>query len=408
VAVGLALSLLLLAGAAVLVGRPLGSLPAAEAADPALVLAEAWPGVAFASPMSASPTGDDGDRVLVALRGGKVVVLPKWRGTGPAAQPKVFLDVSSLLTEPTIEQGQGGLLCVACAPDYKTSGRFFVCYGTGTEQPANPFRTVVAMYRRSAGNPDAADPASRVEVLSVKKSAPSHFGGGIRFGPDGMLYVGIGDSGKKFEPAGDPQKISQDLKVLEGKLLRLDVRATAAAAPYAIPADNPHAQGQGGARPEIYAHGLRNPWRFSFDRETRALWLGDPGQQKKEEIDVVPKGGNMGWAMMEGDEILTIGSKPADYVAPVFTYGRDFGTAVVGGVVYRGDRCASIRGHYVFADHMSGKVAALPLSGERVAGAPKVLVAENAGIASIDEDAQGELLLSNLDEDKIYTFRPAP
>jgi glucose/arabinose dehydrogenase len=355
--------------------------------------------------MGVSPTGDEADRVLVALRGGKVLVLPKWRGSGAVTPPKVFLDLSSLMTEPTIEQGQGGLLCVVCAPDYKTSGRLFVSYGTGSEQASNPFRTVVAMYRRGA-NPDAADPASRVEVLSVTKSSPSHFGGGLRFGPDGMLYVGIGDSGQKFEASGDPKRISQDMNVLEGKVLRLDVSATgpAPAKPYAVPADNPFVGKPG--RPEIYAYGLRNPWRFSFDRSTKALWLGDPGQQKKEEIDVVPKGGNMGWAMMEADQILTIGAKPADYVAPVYAYDRTFGSAVVGGIVYRGQRCASITGHYVFADHMSGKVGALPVAGEKASGAAKVIV-ENAGIASIDEDAQGELLLSNLDENKIYTFVPA-
>jgi glucose/arabinose dehydrogenase len=403
--VAAALGIALVAAWALLGGLPSGSFPAAEAADPTLKLAEAWPGVAFASPMSTAATGDDQDRVLVALRGGKVVVLPKWRGAGPVAQPKVFLDVSNLMTEPTIEMGQGGLLCVVCAPDYRTSGRLFVSYGTGTENPANPYRTVVAMYRRGA-NPDMADPASGVEVISIRKSAPSHFGGGLRFGPDGMLYVGVGDSGAKFDPSGDPKKISQDLNVLEGKLLRLDVGATAPGKPYAVPADNPWA-GKPGARPEIWAYGLRNPWRFSFDRDTKALWLGDPGQQKKEEIDVVPKGGNMGWAMMEADQILTIGSKPADYVAPVHTYARDFGTAVVGGVVYRGQRCASIKNHLIFADHMTGKIAALPVSGSQPGGAVKVIVDENPGIASIDEDAQGELLLSNLDDDKIYTFVPA-
>jgi glucose/arabinose dehydrogenase len=383
------------------------TLSAAEAADPTVKLAEAWPGVEFDTPMAASPTGDEADRVLVAQKGGKVLVIPRWRGTGAVARPKVFLDLKALLTEQAIEQGQGGLLCVVCAPDYKTSRRLFVSYGTGTEQPANPFRTVVAMYERSA-DPDVGDPASRVEVLSVKKANPSHFGCGLRFGPDGMLYVGIGDSAQPFDATGDPRRLSQDRNVLEGKLLRLDVRATAAGKPYAIPADNPFVDHKPGtARGEVYASGLRNPWRFSFDRETKALWLGDPGQKKKEEIDVVPRGGNMGWAMMEGDEVLTTGAKAADYVAPVFTYAREFGTAVIGGIVYRGEGCKSIRGHYVFADHMSGKIAAIPVTGERPSGAPKILVEQNAGIVSIDEDARGELLLSNHDDDRIYTFVPA-
>ncbi len=384
---------------------PAGSLlPTAEAAEgPGVALQEAWPGLAFESPISTAAARDGTDRIFVAERTGKVLVLPKWRGAGPVAKPNVFLDLTSLMTERTIDQGQGGLLTVAVPPDFRTSGWMYVFYGTGTGEDSNPFRTVLAAYRVAAGDPDRADPTSAVTLLTVKKVGPQHFGGGLCFGTDGMLYVGLGESGR----TDDPEHISQDTKRLEGKILRIDVRNPTAAKPYSIPSDNPWTTAGAAVRPEIFAYGVRNPWRISIDRETGNLWLGDPGQKRREEIDVVPRGGNLGWAQMEGDLPLAPAAQPALYVPPVFAYGRELGSCAIGGAVYHGQRCASIRGQYVFADHMSGNILAMPISGTRSTGAP-VVVAKREAIASIDDDAQGELLLSCLDEGKIFTFVPAP
>ena len=197
------------------------------------------------------------------------------------------------------------------------------------------------------------------------------------------------------------------MTLLEGKILRLDVRAPTPGRPYSIPADNPWPSAQG-VRPEIFAYGLRNPWRMSVDRETGLLWVGDVGQKKREEIDVVPRAGNMGWGMMEGNLKVDANAEPTKYIAPIYEYGREVGNCVIGGVVYRGDRCASLKGSYVFGDsNDDGKLFALPLVGNRAAGAAEIL-ANIKGVVSIDDDAQGELYFSSPDDEKIYTLVPKP
>ncbi len=264
----------------------------------------------------------------------------------------------------------------------------------------------MASYRVSASNPDVADPNSGEILLTLQKPHPIHFGGGLCFGPDGMLYVGFGD---KAAP-DDPERVAQNVGLLDGKILRLDVSKPAPGRPYSIPGDNPWPAVQG-VRPEIFAYGVRHPWRMSFDRESPApgtLWLGDPGQKRREEIDVVPRGGNMGWGLMEGNEKRDPSATPSKYVAPVFDYGREMGNCVIGGVVYRGQRCPLLRGNYVFGDSTEeGKVFALPLAGNAAAGMPQAL-ANVAGIASIDEDAQGEIYVVSIDDEKIYTLVPKP
>lgn len=399
---GLALSIA--AGLGLVVGPGgRGSTPAEAADGLGVVLQDAWPGVSFESPIHAIPARDGTDRIFVAERTGKILVLPKWRGAGPVAKPKTFLDLTSLMTAFPIEQGQGGLVTIAVPPDFKQSGWMFVFYGTGKGEPANPYKAVIAGYRVSAGDPDRADPASAVTILTVPKPMPIHFGGGLCFGTDGMLYVGLGEAGAK----GDPEHIAQDTRRLEGKILRIDVRNPTPQKPYAIPGDNPWTTAGASVRPEIFAYGVRNPFRMSIDRETGNLWLGDPGQQRREEIDVVPRGGNLGWAQMEGDLPLAEGAQPAQYVAPVFAYGRDLGNCAIGGAVYNGQRCPTLKGRYVFADFTSGRVFALPISGARTTGGPASL-GEMEGIVSITDDAQGELLLCILEDNKILTFAPAP
>jgi glucose/arabinose dehydrogenase len=376
----------------------------ASAADGVGVLVDAWPGVKFDKPISVAVPKDGSDRVFVAQRTGKVMVVAKYRGgTQAVPKPSVFLDLTSLIDPALVESGQGGLLTVACDPQFQSTGRIFVFYGGGTPAAA---KAVLASYRASATNPQVADPASAKILMTVPKAGPQHFGGGLAFGPDGFLYVGLGESGK----ANDPEGIGQDLRRVEGKILRIDVNAQNG--PYGIPADNPWAKAGQGVRPEIWALGARNPWRISFDRETGALWMGDPGQKKREEIDVVKRGDNLGWAVMEGSQPLAAGADPSKYVGPVFDYGRELGNCCIGGVVYRGQRVPGLRGSYVFSDYMKGWVRALSLDGTKVTGSREIPAAADVPaekwICSVDEDAQGELYFCSLDNDQVLTLVPAP
>jgi glucose/arabinose dehydrogenase len=397
-----AFRLLVLAAAAASLAALAPARPA-FAEDASVQFQDAWPGVSFDKPTAVAWPADGTDRLFVVQRGGKVVVLRKYRGVDPVPQPRTFLDLSSLFPADLLDSSQAGLVNLAFHPDFRSNGRFFVFYGTG-----NPPRAEVVEFR---GRGDQADPASRRLLLTVPKKGNAHYGGGLAFGPDRMLYVGLGDSGTK----NDPETMGQDLRTLQSKILRIDVdRAPAAggggrgAAAYAIPADNPFVTAPAGARGEIWAYGVRNPFRFSFDRQTGALWLGDPGQQGMEEVSVVPKGGNMGWPAKEGTKDVrpVPGLDPRSLVPPVFEYARDVGKASIGGVVYRGQRCPTLAGNYVFSDYMSGKLFALTLdaSGRRVTG--DRLLAGVQNISSIDQDAQGELYFCQLDDGHVLTVVP--
>ena len=375
------------------------AVPVAFAAGSGVEAREAWPGIAFEKPIQVAYPKDGTDRLFVLQRTGKIMVAKKYRGIAPVPTPKVFLDLTSLASADVIERGMGGLLSLAFHPDYKTNGRFFVFYGT-----AAPYQAVLASYKVSA-NPDVADPASGKVILSVPKVGFRHYGGGLAFGSDGYLYVGIGDQAAEFDSAN----VAQDVRSLEGKILRIDVNAPSGGKAYGIPTDNPWAAAGGGVRGEVWAYGIRNPWRLSFDREKGNLWYGDPGGKQREEIDLVPRGGNMGWPIMEGTKPGRAGAGDASrIVAPVYDYGRDVGSCCIGGVVYRGQRCPTLVGKYVFSDYMTAQVLALDLDASATKASGHALVAKCENVASIDEDAQGEIYLCGLDDDKVYTLAPAP
>lgn len=370
----------------------------AWAQDPSLEFRDAWPGVTFDKPTCVAAAPDGSDRLFVALRSGKVLVVRKNRGVAPVPQPAPFVDFSASIPANLLEDSQAGLVSVACHPDFGTNGRLFVLYGTASPDGSNA-RTEIVEYRARG---DVADPASRRLVLAVPKQQASHFGGGLVFGPDSMLYVGIGDSAKK----DDPGTMGQDKRILQSKILRISPDPVGASA-YGVPRDNPFATAGGGVRPEIWALGVRNPFRLSFDPAGN-LWMGDPGQRGREEINVVPRGGNLGWPAKEGSQPLrpVAGVDMASLVDPVFEYGREVGKAAIGGVVYRGQRCPTLAGTYVCADYMSKKVFALALdpSGKRVTG--HRILAEIEWVCSVNEDAQGELLFCVLDNDRILTVVP--
>ena len=275
-----------------------------------------------------------------------------------------------------------GLLSVALDPAFAANRRVWAYYAA-----ANPRRTVLARFTREAGS-GTIDRGSQAVVLEVAQPFPNHKGGAIRFGPDGMLYLGLGDGGS----AGDPNGNGQNLGALLGKIIRIDVRNSTADRPYAVPLDNPFVD-RAGARGEIWAYGLRNPWRMSFDSATGWLWAGDVGQDAVEEIDVIGRGANFGWNVVEGDRCYrpSTGCDRTGFTPPVIAYAHAEGRcSIVGGVVYRGARVPEIAGAYLYGDTCSGEVwavnAANPRNPVRIATGARAL-------ASFGIDADGEVTL---------------
>jgi glucose/arabinose dehydrogenase len=294
--------------------------------------------------------------------------------------PTPFLDVSDRITAG----GEQGLLGLAFDPDYASTGRFVVHY-TDTNGD-----THLSQFRASS-DPDVADAASEQVILTADQPYNNHNGGQVLFGPDGMLYLGLGDGGSE----GDPQGRGQDLSDLLGSILRVDVRS---ASPYAIPPDNPFV-GQSGVQPEIWSYGLRNPWRFSFDRATGDLYIGDVGQDKFEEVDVAPassgsgKGLNFGWNIMEAAHCYNASTcNQTGLTLPVFEYPHSQGCSITGGYVYRGAAIPALQGLYFFGDFCQGSVRSFRYQGGSATELTDWPTLRPGGsITSFGEDAAGEL-----------------
>ncbi len=313
--------------------------PAQEAATAGVRLARVRGGLGDALFITGAP-GQPG-RLFVVQQGGRIRILQNGRLLG-----RPFLDVSRLIAAG----GEQGLLGLAFHPDYARNGRFYVDY---TNRAGD---TRVVEYRRVSAT--RADPSSARVLLGVDQPFANHNGGALAFGPDRMLYVALGDGGS----GDDPHNNAQNLNSLLGKLLRIDVDGSGGGRPYGIPAGNPFANG--GGRPEIYAYGLRNPWRFSFDRARGDLWIGDVGQGSVEEIDYraadTGAGTNFGWRAFEGRSVHIGGAQalegPARQTPPVAQYTHAQGCSVTGGYVYRGTKVPALQGRYVYADFCSGTV----------------------------------------------------
>ena len=248
---------------------------------------------------------------------------------------------------------------------------------------------MLSRFRVRREDPDKADPDSEEELLRFTRPFWNHDGGTICFGPDGYLYVVAGDGGA----ANDPHKNGQNLKTMLGKILRIDVDGRDGGKKYGIPKDNPFV-GTEGAAPEIWAYGVRNPWRIAFDRKTGWLWAGDVGQNLYEEIDLIVKGGNYGWNIREGLHPFSVnGVGPRkELIEPIWEYHHDIGKSITGGLVYRGQRLPELEGHYVYGDYISGRIWALKYDEAKhrvVANRP--LVRTNVPIFSFGEDERSEV-----------------
>ncbi|MGH7455580.1 MAG: PQQ-dependent sugar dehydrogenase, partial [bacterium] len=287
-----------------------------------LQLQNAFPNLTFSSPVDLQHPGDGTDRIFVVEQAGIIRV---FENAATATSARTFLDI-----RPKVDfNGEKGLLGLAFHPNYQTNGYFYVNYVA-----SSPRRTIIARYRVSATDPNQAVADSESVILTFNQPFDNHNGGQITFGDDGYLYIATGDGGS----AGDPQGNGQSLQTLLGKILRIDVDTAAGGRNYGIPGDNPFAGNTAGNREEIYAYGLRNPWRMSFDRTTGWLWAADVGQGRFEEIDLITNGGNYGWKIMEGNSCFSpsTGCNMTSLINPIWDYGRSLGASVTGGYVYRG------------------------------------------------------------------------
>lgn len=317
----------------------------------------------------AAPPGDA--RLFIVEQPGRIRILANGQ---LLARP--FLDLQSVVSSG----GERGLLSIAFHPQFASNHFFYVDY---TDDNGD---TQVVRYTVGADS-NVANAASAKLILAVPQPYANHNGGHVLFGPDGMLYVPMGDGGD----GGDPHNNGQSLGTLLGKLLRLDVDH---GDPYAIPADNPFV-GRAGARPEIWALGLRNPWRIAFDPPSGLLYIADVGQGRLEEIDVVPArdpGLNFGWRLMEGNRCYNPSRcDPTGLVRPTLEYSHAQGCSVTGGVVYRGTRIPALIGHYVYGDYCSGWIRSFAMEGGQVADHRMWQLAEKPSISSFGTDGEGEL-----------------
>eukprot|EP00913_Durusdinium_trenchii_P028384 g26612.t1 len=333
-------------------------------------------------PIVVTHANDDSNRLFVATQRGVVHVFPNRQD---AKKTKVFLNIQKKVVYKD-KQNEEGLLGLAFHPKYKTDGRVFVYYTTTDA----PHTSVISSFRVSKNDPNRADPASEVEIMRVKQPFWNHNGGTLAFGPDGFLYIALGDGGS----ANDPLKNGQNLKTLLGSVLRIDIDHKSNGRNYAIPKDNPFVGRGSQARGEIYAYGLRNIWRMSFDRKTGKLWAGDVGQKLWEEIDIIEKGGNYGWNIREGLHPFASKSKAAakGMIDPIWEYSHEIGKSITGGHVYRGKRLPVLQGKYVYADYVAGKIWALDYDADakKVVGNHEI-PGNKLPVITFGEDEAGEI-----------------
>lgn len=354
------------------------------------VIIEAFPELSFSRPLDIQHAGDQSDRLFVVEQVGIISVFPN----DPSVSEKTgFLDISGRVNDSANEMG---LLGLAFHPDYESNGYFYVNYTASA-----PRRTIISRFTVSDDDPNRADPESEVEILTFNQPQGNHNGGQISFGPDGFLYIATGDGGG----SGDPGDHGQNRSTLLGAILRIDVNIQDNGNNYGIPDNNPFVNNEEGYREEIFAWGLRNPWRFSFDVNSGRLWVADVGQNHIESIYIVENGFNYGWNILEGSSCYNppTGCETVGLEMPVFEYDQNQGDrSITGGHVYHGPDLPEMTGLYIYGDFISGRIWALehsdldnPVNTE--------LVRANFSISSFGTDQNGELYICGFDG-KIYRF----
>ncbi|KXK55102.1 MAG: PQQ-dependent sugar dehydrogenase [Chlorobi bacterium] len=346
----------------------------------------------FQAPVEITSARDGSNRLFVLEQQGIVRV---FANTPTATSADTFIDIRKKI----IVGSELGLLGIAFHPNYKNNGYFYLSYTA-----KNPLRSVIARYSVSSTNPNVADTASEEIILQVDQPYNNNKAGKIGFGPDGYLYISLGDGGK----TGDPENRAQNLSLLLGKVLRIDVNNAANGKNYSIPPDNPLIGNKQGYAEEIWACGFRNPWRFSFDPQTNRLWLGDVGLYTWEEINIVEKGKNYGWNIMEGKHCASFSPNcdTAGLAQPIWEYPRDEGRTVIGGYVYRGSQLPELVGKYIFGDYTSGRVWALDYA-EDSAPVTSLLFQKTLSLTAFGLDENNELLMLSYNG-RIYRIRQLP
>ena len=337
----------------------------------------------LSSPLLVTNAGDGSGRLFVVEKAGVIKIIK-----AGSTLPTPFLDIRDLVGA----SGERGLLGLAFHPSYETNRKFYIFYTR-----VDTGRLVIAEYRASLGAPDVADESTARTILTIAHPVSNHNGGQLAFGRDGYLYIATGDGGG----SGDPDNNAQDKGSLLGKILRIDIDHSDGTRHYRRPASNPFVGKPG--RNEIWSYGLRNPWRFTFDRATGDLWIGDVGQSKWEEIDRARrsngagKGTNFGWRVMEGNHCYrpSSGCNKSGKAKPLAEYSHTSGCSVTGGYVYRGSVSPSLRGLYVFGDYCSGRIWMLPFGAAKPA-AETLLLDTSLSISSFGEDEAGEVYVVDL------------
>jgi len=339
---------------------------------------------------------DGSDRLFLVQQVGKITILPKDRSS---SEETTFLDLRS---RPLIDkQFEEGLLGLAFHPDYAKNRKFYIYY---TLQ--EPKHTVLSEMQASAQDPSKADPSTERVLLRIPQPFWNHNSGNILFGPDGFLYIAVGDGGHR----DDVQRFAQNTFVYNGKILRIDPDSRSGNRPYGLPADNPFLD-KPGWHPEIWALGLRNPWGLSFHPKTSQLWCADVGQNLWEEINIIKKGGNYGWSFREGSHKETVRKdsppKGLTFIDPIHQYRREHGISITGGFHYRGKAVPELKGHYIFGDWGLGTMWALDHQVGKKAKNTKIFSRPESRVkfrpTAFCPDASGEMLILSHDH-KIYTI----
>lgn len=369
-------------------------------------LVSAFPLLTFDRPLGIENAGDGTNRLFVVEQRGVIQVInpntvlnsaDATREVNPDATSQIFLDIQNRVL---FDESELGMLGLAFHPDYENNGYFYVNYIAD-----NPLRSVISRFEVSEQNPDQADPNSELILLEIEQPHPFHNGGQLVFGPDdGLLYISLGDGG----PADGVSTHGQDLTTLLGSILRIDVDNPEGVMNYGIPSDNPFSGNASGFREEIYAYGLRNPWRISFDPVTGTLWTGDVGELSREEIDIVGKGKNYGWHIMEGTQCFDppTGCDMSGLELPIWEYGRNQGRSIIGGFVYRGSELPELVGKYIYGDFVSGRIWALSFDDSTATDNTQLLrISDDDSfvITSFGIDEQNELYITGFDG-TIYTL----
>ena len=386
------------------------------AADPLpkIELRDAYPALKFDRPLWMEQATDS--RTFVLEQKGKIWLLPK---DSNSPDKKLFLDIEE--RKPFI-QNEEGLLAMALHPQFKANGKFYIFYTTHS-----PLRSVLSEMQVLKSDANFADPSTERVLLVNQRPYWNHDGAATMFGPDGFLYLSLGDGGL----GGDPHNVGQSRAHLLGKILRIDVNSQTGKLPYGIPKDNPFVAKDDsgnpkadpfdtkpeGVRPEIWATGLRNVWRMSFDRETGALWAGDVGQDKFEEVDIITKGGNYGWSVRESFHAFKDQRPQGKTIDPIIEYAHQLkftneckfpehgiGVSITGGYVYRGKKNPGLRGVYIYGDYQMGTIWGLRYENNQLGEHGEISKPNGArNISSFAEDRDGELYVLAFDG-KIYSI----